>query len=134
MTVQAVSRASDKPALIHTEDNLPEEVTLELRKGNLVRAADLAIEKAVPREKVRELQLSASRQFIEQLHNFEGAKELVSSYDLNDDEVRTILQKILENPWSHTESITWFNRKKGRMISATLAQRIQTDPTFAKYR
>ena len=44
MTIQAVSRASDKPALIHTEDDLPEEVTFELHKGNLVRAAGLAIE------------------------------------------------------------------------------------------
>jgi trypsin-like peptidase len=94
------------------EDDLPEEVTLEIHKGDLVRAVDLAIEKAVPREKVRELQLRAIRQFIEQ-HNFEGAKELVSSYGLNDDEVRTILQKILENPRSHTDSMTWFNRKKG---------------------
>lgn len=60
MTVQTVCMASDKPALIHTEDDLPEEVTLELHKGNLVRAADLAIEKAVRREKVRELQLCNS--------------------------------------------------------------------------
>jgi hypothetical protein len=96
------------------EDDLPEEVTLEIHKGDLVRAVDVAIEKAVPREKVRELQLRAIRQFIEQLHNFEGAKELVSSYGLNDDEVRTILQKILENPRSHTDSMTWFNRKKGK--------------------
>jgi hypothetical protein len=78
------------------------------------------------------LQLRAIRQFIERLHNFEGAKELVSSYGLNDDEVRTILQKIPENPRTHTDSMTWFNRKKGRMISVTLAQRIRTDPTFAK--
>jgi hypothetical protein len=61
MTVQEVSRPSDKPALIHTEDGLPEEVTLELRKGNLVRAVGLAIEKAVPRERVRELQSDAIR-------------------------------------------------------------------------
>lgn len=133
VSVQAQPVASQRQAPIRAEDNLPEEVTLELRKGNLVRAVRLAIEKAVPREKVRELQLDAIRKFIEQLHNFEGAKELVSGYGLNHDEVRTMLMKILENPRSHTESITWFNRKKGRMVATTLAQRIQTDGTFGEY-
>jgi hypothetical protein len=133
VSVQAPSIASQKQPPIRAEDNLPEEVTLEVRKGNLVRAAHLAIEKAVPREKIRELQLDAIRQFIEQLHNFEGARELVSVYSLSHDEVRTILLKILENSRSHTESITWFNRKKGRMVATTLAQRIQTDGTFGKY-
>lgn len=132
-SVQATSIASQKQVPIRAEDNLPGEVTLELRKGNFVRAAHLAIEKAIPREKVRELQLDAIQQFIEQLHNFEGVKELVSGYSLSDDEVRTILLKILENPKSHTESITWFNRKKGRMVATTLAQRIQTDGTFGEY-
>ena len=133
MTIQALPIASENAVPIRAEDALPEEVTLELRKGNLVRAAHVAIEKAVAREKVRELQLDAIRQFIEQLHNFEGAKELVSSYGLSNDEVRTILQQILQNPRSHTESITWFNGKKGRMVATTLAQRIQTDGTFGKY-
>lgn len=133
VSVQAPPIASQRQGPIRAEDNLPGEVTLELRKGNLVRAACLAIEKAVPREKVRALQLDAVRQFIEQLHNFEGAKELVSGCNLSNDEVRAILLKILENPRSHTESITWFNRKKRRIVATTLAQRIQTDGTFGKY-
>lgn len=83
VSVQAQPVANQRQAPIRAEDNLPKEVTLELRKGNLVRAAHLAIEKAVLRDKVRELQLDAIRQFIEQLHNFEGAKELVSGTGVN---------------------------------------------------
>jgi hypothetical protein len=130
VSVQAPLIASEKLTPIRAEDGLPEEVKLELRRGNLVRAAHVAMENGAPREKVRELQSNAIRQFIEQLHNFEGAKELVSSYGLNDDEVRMILQKIMQNPRSHTESTTWFNRKNGKMVASTLAQRIQTDQTF----
>jgi hypothetical protein len=61
-----------KPALIHTEDDLPEEVTLELHKGNLVRAAGLAIEKAVPREKVRELQIEGNSAIYRTVAQFRG--------------------------------------------------------------
>ena len=130
MSVQAPAIARAKAVPIRAEDGLPEDVRLELLKGNLVRAVHVAMDSGVRREKVRELQSNAIWQFIEQLHNFEGAKELISSYGLNDDEVRTILRQILENPKSHKESTTWFNRKNGRMVASTLAQRIQTDPTF----
>ena len=74
MSAQAPVIASAKAVPIRADDGLREEVRLELLKGNLVRAAYLAIENGVPRERVRELQSNAIRQFIEQLRNFEGAK------------------------------------------------------------
>jgi hypothetical protein len=123
--------AGDRRGANQTEDGLPEDVRLELGKGNLVRAAHLALQQAVPRERVRELQSNAVRQFIELWHNFEGAKQLISSYGLNDDEVRTIVRQILENPRSHTESMTWFNRKKGRMVASTFAAILPVPLRFA---
>jgi hypothetical protein len=115
-----------------TED-LPEEIRLETRNGNFVRAAHLAVQYGVARDRVRELQCKAVRQFIEELHNFEGAKKLISEYDLSLEEVRTILQNVLESPRTHTEQRTCFDSKKGRMIAKTLAQRIREDPMFRNY-
>lgn len=114
-------------------DDLPEQVRLELRNGNFVRAAHLAVQNGVAREKVRELQCRAVRQFIEELHNFEGAKKLISEYDLSFEEMRTILQNILESPRTHTERRTCFDRKKGRMTAMTLAQRMHGDPMLRRY-
>jgi hypothetical protein len=102
-------------------DSLPEEVKLELRNGNFVRAAYLAMQRGLPREKTRELQRNAVRHFIEVLHNFEGAKELLSAYDLNSEEVRTILHSVMENPGADTQSVTCFSQKRGRMVAQATA-------------
>lgn len=123
----------EKPDPAWSQEELPDEVRLELTKGNLVRAAHVAEQMGVSREKVRDLQSDAIRHFIERLHNFEGAKKLMSSYGVEDDEVRAIIKEILENPKSQTESMTWFNWRKGRMLPNSLAQRIQSDPVFGKY-
>jgi hypothetical protein len=125
----------EKPADLSVieKEGLPEEVRFEVSKGNLVRAAHLAIQKGVSRDKTRKLQCDAVRHFIEVLHNFEGAKELVSAYDLNSEEVRTILHSVMENPRADTQSVTCFSQKRGRMVAMTLAQRIQGDPMFRKY-
>lgn len=77
-------------------DGLPEAVRLELQKENFVRAAHLAFQQGVPREDIRELQRNAVRQFVEDLHNFEGAKELIRMYDLSREEVRAVLRKVLD--------------------------------------
>jgi len=114
-------------------DGLPEAVRLELQKGNFVRAARLAVQQGVPRENIRELQRNAVRQFIEELHNFEGAKKLISEYDLSFEEMRTLLQNVFESPRAHAEQRTCFDNKKGRMTAMTLAQRIKGDPVFRKY-
>jgi hypothetical protein len=114
-------------------DDLPEEIRLETRNGNFVRAAHLAVQAGVARERVRELQCNAVRQFIEELHNFEGAKKLISEYDLSFEEMRTILQNVLESPRTRTEQRTCFDTKKGRMTAMTLGQRIKADPVFRKY-
>jgi hypothetical protein len=114
-------------------DELPEEIRLETRNGNFVRAAHLAAQTGVARERVRELQCKAVRQFIEELQNFEGAKKLISEYGLSLEEVRSILQSVLESPRTHTERRTCFEGKKGRMTAMTLAQRIKADPVFRKH-
>lgn len=121
-----------EPAEVQAHD-LPDEVSLEISKGNFVRAVHLAIEKGVPRDSIRNLQSNAVRQFIEVLHKFEGAKGLISTYDLSSQEVRTILQNILHSPRARSQSLTWFNHKKGKIVATTLAQRIEADPTLRKY-
>ena len=115
------------------EDALPEEVEFEARRENFVRAAHLAVQNGVPREVIRQLQCKAVQQFIGVLHNFEGAKELISGYDLSFEELRTILRNVLDDPKSRTERLTCFNSKKGKMVAMTLAQRIVDDPMFRKY-
>ncbi len=83
MSVQGALITSENAVPTRAEDGLPAEVSLEVQRGNLVRAARFTIEKGISRERAHGLQSSAIRQFIEQLHNLEGTEELVSSDDLN---------------------------------------------------
>ena len=133
MSVQTAEIASRTTVPIPQDAGLPEEVQREISKGNFVRAAHIATENGVARDNFRELQSNSIRQFIEQWRSLAGAGELVQSYHLDDEEVRAILRKILENPRSHTEKVTWFNQKNGRMVATTLALRIQKDAFFGKY-
>lgn len=120
------------PRQIAEIDSLPEEIRLEVRKDNFVRAAHLAVQSGLAREVIRRLQCSALRQFIEVLHNFEGAKQLIASYDLSADEIREVLQIVMNSEQARTEVVTWFD-KKGRTVTTTLAERILRDPMFRKY-
>lgn len=114
-------------------DGLPEEVAIEIKNRNFVRAALVAMQKGVSHSVVHELERNAVRHFIEDLHNFEGAKKLISDYDLSFEEVRMIIRDVLDRTKSRTELWTFIHPGKGKMVAMTLTERILKDPLFRKY-
>lgn len=95
-----IPSASAELALAQMRETLSSDIEFELGRRNYVRAALLAQQNHFPQEKIHHFQELALRQFATDFNNLPGFQVLVKEWEIPQNEVKRILEQLLEETGS----------------------------------
>ena len=120
-----IPRASAELALARIRETVPSDIESELGRRNYVRAVMLARQNNYPQEKIRHFQELALRQYASDYRNLPGFRVLVKEWEIPQNEVKKILEQLLEETRTYATSEDSLQHDGHTMPNLTLSQWIQ---------
>lgn len=120
-----IPTASAELALARVREAVPRDIEFELRRRNYVRAVMLAQQNQYPQEKIRHFQELALRQYASDYRNLPGFRVLVKEWEIPQNEVKRILEQLLEETRTYASSEVSLQYDGHTMQNLSLSQWIQ---------
>jgi hypothetical protein len=112
-------------ALARIRETVPSDIEFELRRCNYVRAVLLAQQEHYPQEKIHHLKELALRQYAADYRNLPGFQRLVKEWEIPQNEIKKILDQLLEETRTYANSEASLQFDVHTMQHLTLSQWIQ---------
>jgi hypothetical protein len=120
-----IPTASAELALARIRETVPSDIEFELGRRNYVRAVMLAQKNHYPQEKIRHFQELALRQYAADYRNLPGFRVLVKEWEIPQNEVKRILEQLLEETRTFATGEHSLQYDGHTMQNLTLSQWIQ---------
>lgn len=124
LAVARIRQTSEEQAELKLEERLSD-IQLELARHNYVRAVMLAQQKHYPQEEIHRFQELALRQYASDYRNLPGFRVLVKEWEIPQNEVKKILEQLLEETRTYATSEDSLQHDGHTMPNLTLSQWIQ---------